>query len=110
VVRLELAEATRIPLQPNNTETIVGIFREGEDSRGDHDLGRLVEFRFKGPPGTTLTSSGRHRASWAYQPQKSVTVLPCPGGKTTKATRTCGGHWGGGHFCDLRMAYSCRNM
>jgi len=31
----------------------VGIFLEGEDSRGDHRLGRLVEFRFKGPPGTT---------------------------------------------------------
>jgi len=44
----------------------VGIFPEGEDSRGDHGLGRLVEFR-------------------------SVTLLPCPGGKTTKSTRTCGG-------------------
>jgi len=31
----------------------VGIFPEGKDSRGDHGLGRLVEFRFKGPPGTT---------------------------------------------------------
>jgi len=31
----------------------VGIFPEEEDSRGDHGLGRLVEFRFKGPPGTT---------------------------------------------------------
>ena len=31
----------------------MGIFPEGEDSRGDHGLGRLVEFRFKGPPGTT---------------------------------------------------------
>jgi hypothetical protein len=30
----------------------VGIFLEGEDSRGDHGLGRLVEFRFKDPPGT----------------------------------------------------------
>ena len=30
----------------------VGIFPEGEDSRGDHGLGRLVEFRFKSPPGT----------------------------------------------------------
>jgi len=29
----------------------VGIFPEGEDSRGDHGLGRLVEIRFKGPPG-----------------------------------------------------------
>ena len=30
----------------------VGIFPEGEDSRGDHGLGRLVEFMFKGPPDT----------------------------------------------------------
>jgi len=31
----------------------VGIFPQGEDSRGDHGLGRLVEIGFKGPPGTT---------------------------------------------------------
>jgi len=31
----------------------VEIFSEGEDSRGDHGLGRLVESRFKGPPGST---------------------------------------------------------
>ena len=44
------------------------------------------------PPISPLTSSGqRNRASWASQPQKSVTLLPCPGGKTTKSTRTCGG-------------------
>ena len=24
----------------------IGIFHDGEDSRGDHGLGRLVEFRF----------------------------------------------------------------
>ena len=30
----------------------VEIFPEWEDSRGDHGLGRLVEFKFKGPPGT----------------------------------------------------------
>ena len=81
----------------------MGIFPEGEDSRGDHGLGRLVEFRFKGPPGTTSsyitthTSSGqRNCTSWASQPQKSVTFLPCPGGRTTKSTRTCGGIGGGG--------------
>ena len=28
----------------------VGIFLEGEDSRGDHGLGTLVEFMFKSPP------------------------------------------------------------
>jgi len=48
------------------------------------------------PPISPLTSSGqRNRASWASQPQKSVTHLPCPGGKTTKSTRTCGGIGGG---------------
>jgi len=42
------------------------------------------------PPISPLTSLGQHnRASWASQPQKSVTLLPCPGGKTTKSTRTC---------------------
>ena len=30
----------------------MGIFPEREDSRSDHGLGRLVEFGFKGPPGT----------------------------------------------------------
>ena len=38
----------------------VGIFPEGEDSRGDHGLGRLVEFRFKGPPGTTSSYITTH--------------------------------------------------
>ena len=44
------------------------------------------------PPISPLTSSGqRNCASWASQPQKSVTLLPCPGGRTTKSTWTCGG-------------------
>ena len=38
----------------------VGIFPEGEDSRGDHGLGRLVEFRFKGPPGTASSYITTH--------------------------------------------------
>ena len=38
----------------------VGIFPEGEDSRSDHGLGRLVEFRFKGPPGTTSSYITTH--------------------------------------------------
>ena len=38
----------------------VGIFPEGEDSRGDHGLGRLVEFRFKGPLGTTYSYITTH--------------------------------------------------
>jgi hypothetical protein len=42
--------------------------------------------------GEQLTSSGqRNCASWSSQPQKSVTLLPCPGGKTTKSIRTRGG-------------------
>jgi hypothetical protein len=45
------------------------------------------------PPISPLTSSGqRNCASWACQPQKSVTLLSCPGGRTTKSTRTCGGN------------------
>jgi len=78
----------------------VEIFLEGEDPRGDHGLGRLVEFRFKDPPGTTSpsittnTPSGqRNCASWASQPQKSVTLLPCPGGRTTKSTEDLWWHW-----------------
>ena len=38
----------------------MGIFLEGEDSRGDHGLGSLVEFRFKAPPGTTSSSVTTH--------------------------------------------------
>ena len=38
----------------------VGIFPEGEDSRGDHDMGMLVEFRFKGTPGTTSSYITNH--------------------------------------------------
>ena len=78
----------------------MGIFLEGEDSRGDHGLGRLVEFRFKAPPVTTPssitthTSSGKSNcASWASQTQKSVTLLPYPGGRTTKSTKDMRWHW-----------------
>ena len=38
----------------------VGIFPEGDDSRGDHGLGRLVEIGFKGPPGTTSSYITTH--------------------------------------------------
>jgi len=48
-------------------------------------------------PLSPLTSLGqRNCASWASQPQKSVTFLPCPGARATKSTRTCGGIGGGG--------------
>ena len=47
-----------------------------------------------------LTSSGqRSRASWASHPQKSATLSPQPGGKTTKFVRTGGGICGGGGLC-----------
>ena len=79
----------------------VGIFLEGEDTRGDHGLGRLVDFRFKAPPGTTSSSITTHTpsgqrncASRASEPQKSVTLLPCPGGRTTKSTKDMWWHWG----------------
>jgi hypothetical protein len=51
--------------------------------------------RLKAPPGISspyispLTQ--RNCASWASQPQKSVTLSPQPGGKTIKFIRTCGG-------------------
>jgi len=36
------------------------IFPEGENFRGDHGLGRLVEFRVKGPAGTTSSYITTH--------------------------------------------------
>jgi len=33
---------------------------KGEDFRGDHGLGRLIEFRFKGPPGTRSSHITTH--------------------------------------------------
>ena len=41
----------------------VRIFLEGEDFRGDHGLGRLVEFRFKAPPGITSSSITTHTST-----------------------------------------------
>ena len=38
----------------------VGIFPEGEDSRVYRGLSSLVEFRFKGPPGTTSSYITTH--------------------------------------------------
>ena len=76
---------------------------KGKIPRGDHGLGRLVEFRFKAPPGTTSSSITTHTpsgqrncASWASKPQKSVTLLPCPGGRTTKPTKDMCWHGRGG--------------
>jgi len=36
-----------------SVKIITGTFLEGEDTRGDLGLGKLVESRFKAPPGTT---------------------------------------------------------
>jgi len=78
-------------------DSLIGNFPEGEDFRGDHGLGRLVDLGLRAllalhPSISPLTSSGqRNCASWASQPQKSVTLQPCPGGRITKSTRTCGG-------------------
>ena len=56
------------------------------------------------PPISSLTSSGqRNHASWASQPQKSVTLLPCPGGRTTKSIRTFGGIGGKNAFLSYRI-------
>jgi len=58
VVRFSLSTNHEVPGSiPGST---VGIFPEGEDSRGDHGLGRLVEFRLKGPPGTTSSYITTH--------------------------------------------------
>src|SRR5215469_7229039 len=74
-----------------------GFFLEGENSHGGHGLGSLVELRFKFPPGISysyITSSGqRNCASWASQPQKSVTLRPQPGGETKKSIRDMWWHW-----------------
>ena len=93
----------------------MGIFLERDDSRGDHGLGRLVQFRFKAPPGTTSSSITTHTpsgqrncASWASQPQKLVTLLPCPGGRTTKSTKDMWWHWERGRiFTSWRSARLC---
>ena len=54
----------------------VGIFLEGEDSHGDHGLGRLVEFRFKAPPGTTSSSITTHTLRLMGVPTSEVGYTP----------------------------------
>jgi hypothetical protein len=78
------------------------FFLEGEDPHGDHGLGSLVELKLRPllalhthvtPPST---SSGQcNRASWASQPQRSVTLRPQPGGGTTKSIRDMWWRWRG---------------
>ena len=77
----------------------MGIFLQGEDSRGDHGLGRLVEFRLKAPPGTTSssitthTSSGqRNCALWASQTLEVGYTCAMPRREDHEVhKRTCGG-------------------
>ena len=51
---------THLEVPGSIPRSTVGIFSEGEDSRDDHGLGRLVEYRFKGPPGTTSSYITTH--------------------------------------------------
>jgi len=70
-----------------------------EDTRGDHGLGRLAVLSLRPllalhPPLSSLTPSGQcNCASRASHPQKSVTLLPCLGGRTTKSTKDMWWHW-----------------
>ena len=72
-----------------------GIFLEGEDSRGDHGLGRLVEFRFKTPPGTTSSSFTTHTPSGQHNcvPASEVSYTPAMPRREDHEVhkRTCGG-------------------
>jgi len=73
------------------------MFLEREDSRGDHGLGSLVEFRFKAPSGTTSfsitthTPSGqRNRASWASKLRSRLHSCHAQEGGPRSPQRTCG--------------------
>jgi len=71
---------------PNRSVSIVsGIYLEGEDSHGDHGVGKLVEFRFKAPTETTSSSVTTHtpsghsnNTSFSSQTQKAFTSQACP--------------------------------
>ena len=60
VVQLSESLTTNHEVPGSIPGSTVGIFPEGEDSRGDHGLGSLVEIRFKGPPGTTSSYITTH--------------------------------------------------
>ena len=60
VVKWSESLTTNLEVPGSIPGSTVGVFLEGEDSRGDHGLGRLVEFRFKAPPGTTSSSITTH--------------------------------------------------
>ena len=73
----------------------------------------VIRFRLKGPSWylifiyiSPLTSLGqRSRAPWAPQPQKSATLSPQPGGKTTKFVRTGGGIGGKKKYLHYFMCF-----
>ena len=58
--RMQLSLTTNHEVSGSIPGSTVGIFPEGEDSHGDHGMGRLVEFRFKGPAGNTSSSITTH--------------------------------------------------
>jgi len=68
---------------------VTGIFLEGEDPRGDHGVGKLVELNLRPllalhPPLSPLTPSGKcNYASCSSQTQKAVSLFPCSRGMTT---------------------------
>ena len=79
----------------------MGIFLEGEDFRGDHCLGRLVEFRFKAPPGTISSSPLTHRRDNVTAPhgrpnlRSRLHLCHAQEGGPRSPQRTCGGIGGG---------------
>jgi hypothetical protein len=76
-----------------------GFSLEGEDSHGDHGLGSLVELRLRSVlvllihVSPTTSSGQRSCASWAFPPQKLVTLQPQRGGVTTKSIRDMWWYW-----------------
>ena len=75
----------------------MGIFLEGEDSHGDHGLGRLVEFRFKATPGTTSSSITTHHQDNLTTPhgrpnlRSRLHSCHAQEGGPRSPQRTCGG-------------------
>jgi hypothetical protein len=91
-------------------ELVTGNFLEREESLDVHCVGKLVEFRFKAPPGTTSSSitthtqSGeRNYTSCSSQNQKAVTLQPCSGGRSTKSTNDL--WW---HLRNIYIHIQCR--
>ena len=80
----------------------MGIFPEGEDSHGDPGLGRLVEFRFMGPPGTSSSYITTHIIRTTYPrlmgvPTSEVGYTSAmPRREDHEVHKDMWGHWGGG--------------